>query len=916
VLACAAVIAWLAVGLGGPRVTMLGSDALLITAAGGAAACGLSAIRRGIGRVSRAWILLTCGALAWGLGQIVYGYYELTGQSVPFPSIADIGYLWALPLWIAGLLTMPTAPMGLAGRLRSVLDGLLLAFSLGFVCWAAITGPFVSSADDLVTQIVGMAYPALDLVAVSLVFVLIVRSRRGSGTALTPLVLLAVAFSGMAVADAAHAFHTVAGTYLMGAVTDAGWFVGFVSLGLAACAAAPNDDRTPVELSSRGLGVLLPCTAVVLAIGLTLDRQLAGRLDAVLVWDLALLLALLVARLVLTLLENHKLTRTLEHRVEQRTRELVAHDSRFRSLVQHSSDVITIIDPDGLIHYQSASVERVFGYQPRTMIGTPIRQLLSEADVATFNSLLQRAMHQPFHPVVGEVSVWRGDGHLRPAEITMTSLLPDPAVRGIVLNSRDIGDRRQLERELLHQAFHDPLTALANRSLFRDRVEHALAQFGRRQQPLSVLFLDLDGFKSVNDSLGHAAGDALLVAVSDRLLACVRQGDTVARLGGDEFALLIEEVDGEQDAILLAERVLELLREPIMVDNNQVFVGGSIGIVTTTTGVETSGELLRNADLAMYRAKAAGKNGYQRYEPGMHSAVMQRLQLEADLREAIEKGQFILHYQPTVDLRTGRLAGVEALLRWWHPVQGIVSPSEFIPLAEETGLIMAMGEWALREACLQGARWQTQYGNGVYVGVNLSPRQLQDPSLPSIVADALDRAGMRPELLVLELTESMLMDESEELIRSLRLIKAVGVRLAIDDFGTGYSSLSYLHRFPVDILKVDRAFVARISGRDDDDGLAGTIVRLGQSLQLKIIAEGIEDFEQLSALQAMGCQYGQGFYFARPYEARQIDVMLAAGGVFSLSPNSPRARKSGIAAASAPILSARPDGMVIPHIAP
>jgi EAL domain-containing protein (putative c-di-GMP-specific phosphodiesterase class I) len=257
---------------------------------------------------------------------------------------------------------------------------------------------------------------------------------------------------------------------------------------------------------------------------------------------------------------------------------------------------------------------------------------------------------------------------------------------------------------------------------------------------------------------------------------------------------------------------------------------------------------------------------------------------------------------------------VEALLRWWHPVQGVIPPGEFIPLAEETGLIVPIGEWALREACMQGARWQVQYGAGTYVGVNLSGRQLQEANLPNVIADALDRSGLPPELLVLELTESMLMAESDELIEMLRLIKSLGVQLAIDDFGTGYSSLSYLHRFPVDILKVDRAFVGRIAGRNDEDGLAATIVRLGQSLQLKIIAEGIEDFEQLAALQNMGCQYGQGFYFARPYESRQIDVMLAAGGVFSLSPNSPRARKADLPNQASPVLSALPEGMVIPQI--
>lgn len=861
-----------------------------------------------------AWILLTLGSATWAVGHLGSTLEHVRHVPATTISLADLGYLWSLPLWIAALLMFPAAPDGIAGRLRTVLDGLILASSLEFVLWALLAEPVSPLGYDTSARAVAMASSAGDVVALSLVLVLIVRSRGGSRATRLPVALLFCSFLAIMASDVSHVIDALQLRYAGPVIMDAGWLVGFVALAVAAHLAKEDLDTRPTGRPSHGIGVLLPCSAVVLTLGLTIERQLDGHLDGVLVWSLAALLALLVMRLVLTLLENHGLTRTLEHRVTQRTKALMAHESRFRSLVQFSSDVITIVDMQGVIGYQSASVERVFGYLPATLVGTNIRRMLAEADVAAFNALLNQAMQHPYQPIVGEVAVWRSDGELRPAEVTMTSLLPDPSVRGIVLNTRDIGDRRQLERELLHQAFHDPLTGLANRSLFRDRVEHALEQFPRRRRPLSVIFIDLDGFKSVNDSLGHAAGDALLVSVADRLLACVRPGDTVARLGGDEFAMLIEEVEHEGEPVELADRILGLLRGPVVVDGNQVFVGGSLGIATTSTGLESSGELLRNADLAMYRAKAAGKNGYQRYEPGMHSAVLQRLQREADLRQAVERGQFVLHYQPTVDLRTGRLAGVEALLRWWHPVLGIVPPSEFIPLAEETGLIVAMGEWALRESCMQGARWQVQYGAGTYVGVNLSGRQLQEPGLAGIIADALTQSGLPPELLVLELTESMLMAESDELIETLQLIKGLGVQLAIDDFGTGYSSLSYLHRFPVDILKVDRAFVRRIVGRDDENGLAATIVRLGQSLHLKIIAEGIEDFDQLSALQNMGCHYGQGFYFARPYESRQIDVMLAAGGVFSLSANSPRARKSGVLNSPGPVTSARPEGMVIPRI--
>ena len=875
------------------------------------------ATRRNSYRVGRTGTLFALGIFSWAIGYIgstferVSGFERVPGLIDP-GSLSAIGYLWALALWIMALITLPASSEGVAARLRSVLDGLLLASSLGFSGWALLAAPGANAGGDKVALIAAMARPAFDVVVLSLLFVLVARASA-VGSKPPALLWTAGGFAAFTVADAAATLAALQST-TESVTWTIGWIVGFASLARAAHIAGHLDGPPSAAQPARGIGVLLPCSAVVLTLGLTVERQLSNRLDGVLVWNLAALLGLLVTRLLLTLLENQGLTRTLEQRVTQRTNELMAHESRFRSLVQFSSDVIAIVDSNGTIQYQSASVERVFGYLPVSLVGTTFRRLLAEADVASFQQLLAQAVARPFQPVVGEVSVWRSDGQLRPSEVTVTSLLPDPSVRGIVLNTRDIGDRRQLERELLHQAFHDPLTGLANRSLFRDRVEHALAQFGRRSRPLSVIFVDLDGFKSVNDSLGHAAGDALLVSVADRLLACVRHGDTVARLGGDEFAMLIEEVDGEGEAVLLADRVLALLREPVVVDGNPVFVGGSLGIATTVTGLETSGELLRNADLAMYRAKAAGKNGYQRYEPGMHSAVMQRMQLEADLRQAVEKGQFVLHYQPTVDLRTGRLAGVEALLRWWHPVQGLIPPADFIPLAEETGLIVAMGEWALREACMQAARWHVQYGTETYVGVNLSGRQLQDPDLLFVIADALDRAGLPAALLVLELTESMLMEESDELIATLNLIRGLGVQLAIDDFGTGYSSLSYLHRFPVDILKVDRAFVGRIAGRDDDDGLAATIVRLGQSLQLKIIAEGIEDYDQLAALQNMGCQYGQGFYFARPYESRQIDVMLAAGGVFSLSPNSPRARKSGVVRAPLPVTSAHPAGMVVPQV--
>ena len=371
---------------------------------------------------------------------------------------------------------------------------------------------------------------------------------------------------------------------------------------------------------------------------------------------------------------------------------------------------------------------------------------------------------------------------------------------------------------------------------------------------MAVLFLDLDGFKEVNDSLGHAAGDRLLIQVGQRLVACVRPSDTVARFGGDEFAVLIEDASDDIDVVQVAERVLEGLRQPFVVNGRELHVRGSMGIARMESDVDGADQLLRNADLAMYRAKAAGRGGFERYDPEMHSELVQRVQLEADLRRALEAGELFLHYQPTFDLGSGQIVGAEA-----------------------SGLIRPLGSWVLREACRQAAEWQRTgppREKPLTLNVNLSGRQLQFAEVVDDIAQALEESGLPPDSLVLEMTESVLMDDNENVLGILQRIKGLGARLAIDDFGTGYSSLSYLHRFPVDMLKIDRSFVERLSHASDNAELARTIVRLGQSLQLVTVAEGVEDSAQFLALRRMGCDVGQGFYFGRPMESGEISRLL------------------------------------------
>ena len=453
----------------------------------------------------------------------------------------------------------------------------------------------------------------------------------------------------------------------------------------------------------------------------------------------------------------------------------------------------------------------------------------------------------------------------------------DGEVVGRVWCFRDVTDQRRLQAELQHQAFHDPLTGLANKALFRDRVTHAGHRLARSRGRLAVLFIDLDDFKTVNDSLGHSAGDSLLVSVSERISSCLRPGDTAARLGGDEFAVLVEEVSEDRDAVGVAERILEVLRSPIDVASAKVAAGASVGIAYGSAGTPID-EILRNADLAMYTAKSAGKSCFRVFAPEMHRAAMERLDLESHLPGAAGRGELEIHYQPVVELETGRIHALEALLRWNHPERGLLAPLAFIPFAEEGGLISEIGLHVLARACADAADWAALTGDDAppAVSVNISPHQLADSSLPDLVAVALERSGLPAERLILEITEGALMTDPVAAAASLERLGSLGVRLAVDDFGTGYSSLAYLQRFPLDMLKIDGTFI-------DDDlslegwSLAGAIVQICDALGLVAVAEGIETQAQVDALLAIGCKLGQGFHLGRPIPLDEARRLLSTG---------------------------------------
>jgi diguanylate cyclase (GGDEF)-like protein len=437
-----------------------------------------------------------------------------------------------------------------------------------------------------------------------------------------------------------------------------------------------------------------------------------------------------------------------------------------------------------------------------------------------------------------------------------------------------LAELTELKEELRHRAFHDSLTGLPNRTLFTERVAHALARRDRSPTPLAVLFLDVDDFKTINDSLGHTAGDQVLRIVADRLRRCLRPSDTVARLGGDEFGILVDDMADAGDALVAAERILAALSEPAFLEGREVSIRASLGITLDAHGHRAE-TLLRNADLAMYMAKRRGKSRYQVFEAGMHAEMVERLELTAALTRAIEQRQFILEYQPIVNLGSGAIEGVEALVRWRHPTRGLLSPADFIPLAEETGLIVPMGWAILREACARAARWHGSAGLPLAVSVNLSPKQLTDPQLVAGVRATLEESGLDPGALILEITEDVLMHEVETTMRTMRELKALGVHLAIDDFGTGYSSLSYLERFPVDMLKIAKTFVDGLGNGTERSTLVEAVIRLGEALGLRTVAEGIETAEQLDRLRGLRCEQGQGYLFARPLDEAGIELLLS-----------------------------------------
>jgi diguanylate cyclase (GGDEF)-like protein/PAS domain S-box-containing protein len=847
---------WMLAGIGGPKVThligLLSDGPACLTSV----ILTVTAARRTRSRSSRqAW---TCLAAALGLylvGTVISQTFWLRGTD-PFPGPADIFYSAFYPAMLAAALLLIRAAAIRVPWIQLCLDATIFVVGFGTFFWFLVIRPAASHAEvDALKQGLSQAYAGLDCVVLLMLGVLLLTGAEGRRI---PLLLL-TGFATMFLADILWSLAKVGGYYVLGDLQDVLYLSCYVPL----AAAAREQMRAKVkpvwadsntsDTVTRSLPYAAMLTAFLVLVYFTRgDIGGPAAMMTMVVFSLTLLLMLRQG----VILRGDALIR------EKRAARLV--EDRYASLIANASDVIMIVEPNGVLRFVSPACERTLGFRPDEVTGKNLLDVWDGPDSERLRAFLTEIAATSVGTIGPmELAIERGASRYV-LESVGSNLTADPAVQGLALNFRDISERKALEEQLRQMAFHDPLTLLANRTLFKDRVHHALTLAQRGQCTVAVLFLDLDNFKTINDSLGHDAGDRLLQAVAQRIIQTTRSSDTVARLGGDEFAVLLEGIATSGEAQGVAESLIETLSAPFALNTVEVRVAASIGVAFSTSAAGTE-SLLSNADIAMYHAKAGGKNRYTVFEPRMQDVLHERLRLEADIGRALEQQEFFLEYQPIVDLGTGSLLGVEALVRWRHPEAGMLMPNQFIPVAEECGHIVRLGRWVLMEACRALYSWRSCVagGAGLRVAVNISGRHLEHGALLQDVADALASSGLEPANLVIELTESTIMYNTDANLERLQQLKALGIRLAIDDFGTGYSSLSYLHRFPIDILKIDRSFVSRLTNSENGPELARAVITLGETLGLDTVAEGIELEPQVSSLLELGCVAGQGFLFAK-----------------------------------------------------
>jgi diguanylate cyclase (GGDEF)-like protein len=809
--------------------------------------------------------LIALGVTLSALGDLIWQLLAWT-SGVPDASVADLAYLSAYVALAIGLVRLATGVRrSSAVAAEGWIDALVVFIAVLLLVWQwSVAATVADDSLPVLTRAVWALYPALDAALIGLVFRLVTARTLDRRTRL-------------AVVGGAGCWLLSDVGYLLGAdgqvstmLLNTGWLVG----ALALAASTRPSDRRPADVDDHdrlalGLGRLAVCLgALLVPPGIQLATDLTDGADAseLTFAGTIVLVALVFLRAALLL-----------HGEAQARAQVSAQQRYSAALAAHSSDAVVVIDRDGqLLSKPSVLPTPRAATVGSDMVSADLVELIG-VDPAEAHAAFRRAL-QARGAVVDVELRCNADGQQTWIGARLVDLGDNPDVGGVVVHITDITDRKRAEEALAHQAFHDVLTGLANRALFTDRVDQALRRSGPAAGTPAVVYIDLDGFKAVNDTLGHGAGDALLREVAARLTSMVRANDTVARLGGDEFAVLVDQTqDGSDEAEATAARVLEALRRPVALHGKTMTVAGSIGIAVGGPGA-TADSLIGDADIAMYAAKMSGRGRSVVFDPAMRQEAIAARELEQELQGALTAGEFRLAYQPVMDLADGRVTGFEALLRWNSPALGEVSPMRFVPVAEASGLIEEIGAWVLQEACATAAAWRAEHHADLTMAVNVSAVQLAGPYLVENITSALAISGLPASALVLEITETALVSDPARAQTCLMALRALGVRLALDDFGTGYSSLAHLRQFTVDVLKIDRTFIASIGADGQMPPIVRGMIDLGRTLGLEIVAEGVETEAQLASLRDGHCHLGQGYLFARPLEVADAELLVLSGG--------------------------------------
>jgi diguanylate cyclase (GGDEF)-like protein/PAS domain S-box-containing protein len=855
-----------------------------------AVAAAASGAHRTSGLERRLRTLVAVGAASWTVGQLCWNVQVATGF-VGFPTPSDVGYLGIVVPVVLALVLAVHGRLPRAEEVAVYLDSAAI--------FLAITAAILAMYGDglaplgILVAIVTVAYPILHLATAGAGLVALL-AIRGVGRASGGYLLL-VGFVVLGLAWVEWLREAAQAVPPAGSLINYFFAIGIVVVGLGGARwriGQPSGTRS--RRATTAAHGALPLVALLgSAVLIVVSRVSTPELGMV---DAAALGVIVLAGVRQTLLvyERGRLLGDSGHARDELEMALVQRseaDSRYRVLVESvpAAVYIDLADPafigGGRISYMSPQIERILGYPPEAFMTDADLwpQLIHPADfdrtVAAYNEhwASERPLRADYRMVARDGSiVWIHDEAFSMIEAAPSG--PRRVSQGLVV---DTTEQKRLEEQLLHDALHDPLTGLANRVLFRDHVERALAGRRRRRTKVAVLFLDLDNFKLVNDSLGHRAGDRLLIEVGHRLRATIRETDVAARQGGDEFTILLDRVRNLDEATASAERIAAELRKPIELDGRSIVVGVSIGIAMAGGPEIAADDLLAHADAAMYEAKSQGRARHAVFDPSMRIRATSRLEMETDLRTAIDEEQFELHYQPIIELRSNRIAGFEALVRWRHPKRGLVSPMEFIPLAEVSGLIVPLGRLITEAACrqLRAMRDAGIVDKTLTMSVNVSPRQAVEPGFAAEVGATLAAAGLEPSALVLEITESLMLHESAVSDGLLRQLHEMGVGLVVDDFGTGFSALEYFKRFAVQGLKIDRSFIDGLGRSREDTAIVTATLAFASALGLSVTAEGVETVDQFERLRALGCPQGQGFLFSRPVAAADLPALLAAANL-------------------------------------